>query len=239
MSRDLTLLHPKLQALIPKIIAECAAQGLPVLITDGMRSKEEQDELYAQGRTKPGQIVTSVRYPNSMHNWGVAFDFCRNVKDREYDDTDNFFYRVAFVAKQYGLAWGGDWRSFKDKPHLQLAEYSADGTTAYLQGLYRTPEAFIATWKPAETVAGFTDVPADAWYREALEWAVPAGIAAGFEDGTFRPDLCPTRAQLISVEYRHNALLDPRIGKLEARVAQFEQTLADLIKENGDDHKLT
>lgn len=205
MSRDLSQLHPKLRAILPRIAEAAAAQGLPVLWTDGLRIKAEQDAMYAQGRTAPGQIVTNVAYPNSMHNWGVAVDFCRNVRGREYDDSDNFFFRVAQIAKAYGLEWGGDWTTFVDKPHLQMAEYSLDGTTAYLRSAYGTPEAFIKTWQPVKTVCGFSDVPADAWYAEPLEWAVGAGLIAGFEDGTFRPDAPVTRAQLVSILYRYHA----------------------------------
>ena len=207
MSRDLTLLHPRLQAILPRIKAECEAQALPVLWTDGMRTKAEQDELYAQGRTAPGTIVTNVRYPNSMHNWGVAVDFCRNVRGREYDDTDNFFFRVAFVAKAYGLDWGGDWTSFRDKPHLQLGEYSIDGTTDYLRRTYGTPDRFIATWK--KPASGFLDVPDDRWSSEAVAWAAKAGIAAGFEDGTFRPEEPITREQAVSLLYRYHAWSHP------------------------------
>jgi hypothetical protein len=39
-----------------------------------MRSFAEQDALYAQGRTKPGKIVTKARGGFSNHNFGVAFD---------------------------------------------------------------------------------------------------------------------------------------------------------------------
>ena len=207
MSRDLALLHPRLQAILPKIKAECEAQALPVLWTDGMRTKAEQDALYAQGRTAPGAIVTNVRYPNSMHNWGVAVDFCRNVRGREYDDSDNFFFRVAFVAKAYGLDWGGDWTSFRDKPHLQLGEYSIDGTTDYLRRTYGTPDKFIATWK--KPASGFLDVPDDRWSSEAVAWAAKAGIAAGFEDGTFRPEEPITREQAVSLIYRYHAWSHP------------------------------
>ena len=207
MSRDLALLHPRLQAILPRIKAECEAQALPVLWTDGMRTKAEQDALYAQGRTSPGTIVTNVRYPDSMHNWGVAVDFCRNVRGREYDDTDNFFFRVAFVAKAYGLDWGGDWKTFKDKPHLQLGEYSIDGTTDYLRRTYGTPDRFIATWK--KPASGFLDVPDDRWSSEAVAWAAKAGIAAGFEDGTFRPAEPITREQAVSLLYRFHAWSHP------------------------------
>lgn len=207
MSRDLALLHPRLQAILPKIKAECEAQALPVLWTDGMRTRAEQDALYAQGRTAPGTIVTNVRYPDSLHNWGVAVDFCRNVKGREYDDADNFFFRVAFVAKAYGLDWGGDWTSFRDKPHLQLGEYSIDGTTDYLRRTYGTPDRFIATWK--KPASGFLDVPDDRWSSEAVAWNAKHGIMAGYPDGLFDPTRPVTREELASVTYRLAAFLAP------------------------------
>lgn len=200
MSRDLSLIHPKLRALCEVIKAECEKQNLPVLFTDGMRTKAEQDALYAQGRTKPGTIVTNASYPNSTHNWGIAVDFCRNVKGKEYDDTDNFFARVGAIAKSFGLSWGGDWTTFVDKPHLQLKEFSPTGTTAYLRSTYGTPEKFIATWKKDESI--FYDVPKDAWYYEALTWCVERGIIAGYEDGTFRPNEPVTRSQIVSIVYR-------------------------------------
>ena len=208
MSRDLTLLHPKLQIHIPQIIEECKAQGLPVLVTDGWRTRAEQDALYAQGRTKPGTVVTNVWYPNSAHNWGVAVDFCRNVKGREYDDTDNFFYRVAYVAKAHGFDWGGDWQNFKDKPHLQFREFMPGNSLAWLIKTYGDPETFRKSWekeKPKVSKTGFIDVPEDAWYEEALAWAKERGLIAGFEDGTFRPEEYVTRAQIVSILYRYHA----------------------------------
>ena len=147
MSRDISLLHPKLKALIPILMEKWKAAGLNVLITDGFRTKAEQDALYAQGRTKPGQIVTNTPYPYSAHNWGVAFDFCRNKKGQEYYYGDGFFNKVAAIAKPYGLSWGGDWKNFIDRPHLELTEFSSIAT---LIKLYRTPEEFRLTWGAKE-----------------------------------------------------------------------------------------
>lgn len=150
MSRDVTLLHPKLRAIIPRFLADCTAAGLSVLITGTFRTAAEQNKLYAQGRTAAGKIVTNAKYPRSLHNWGVAFDFCRNVKGREYDDSDGFFSRVGTIGKRYGLSWGGDWKNFPDKPHLELTEFSPVQT---LIDLYGTPENFIKTWEePMKTI---------------------------------------------------------------------------------------
>ena len=187
MSRDISLLHPRLREIIPQIIGQCAAVGLPVLVTDGFRSKAEQDALYAKGRTAPGGIVTQVRWPNSAHCWGVAFDFCRNVRGREYDDKDRFFERVAEIAKQHGLEWGGDWTRFVDKPHLQLREFMPGNSTAWLRNQYGTPERFRETWikeeqKGGENVAQQridTVVDAPEYAQPTLYKLMEAGIILG------------------------------------------------------------
>ena len=57
--RDITLCHPRLQELAAQLINECAANGLKIKIGETLRTVEEQDALYAQGRTEPGSIVTN------------------------------------------------------------------------------------------------------------------------------------------------------------------------------------
>lgn len=54
----------------------------------------------------------------------LAFDFCKNVKGHEYDD-DKFFAAVGEIGKKIGFTWGGDWKSFPDKPHMQWDAYGA------------------------------------------------------------------------------------------------------------------
>lgn len=144
MSRDITLLHPDLQKIIPQFLEECKRQGLNVKITDTFRTKKEQDDLYAQGRTKPGNIVTWVKYPNSFHNWGLAFDICRNDGKDPYDNSDGFFDKVGEIGKKFGLFWGGDWKDTPDKPHFELTKF---GTIKELEQKYKTPENFKKTWK--------------------------------------------------------------------------------------------
>lgn len=143
--RGLEYLHPQARALAVKLQALCSAQGLPLLITDTMRTKAEQDALYAKGRTVPGTIVTNVKHPDSAHNWGVAFDFCKNVKGQEYSDTA-FFKAVGAIARTIGLTWGGDWTTFKDMPHCEVADFMPNSNTTWLKSKYGTPEAFKATW---------------------------------------------------------------------------------------------
>lgn len=150
MSRDKTLLHPELLQIVQQFEARCKAAGLNVLVTETYRTKQEQDALYAQGRTKPGNIVTNAKYPLSPHCWGVAFDFCRNVRGHEYDDSDGFFRKCGEIGKSLGLAWGGDFRSFVDKPHLEMKEFLPNNSVKTLQAKYGTPENFIKSWVKEE-----------------------------------------------------------------------------------------
>lgn len=154
--RGIEHLHPELQPVVEKFVAECKKQGLPVLITETWRSKQEQDSFYAKGRTAPGNIITNAKYPYSPHCWGVAFDFCRNVKGREYDNSDGFFDKVGRIAEklfdgtEYDLFWGGDWKNFVDKPHVEMKKYMPNGSVNWLVSKYGNPENFKKTWSEAK-----------------------------------------------------------------------------------------
>jgi peptidoglycan L-alanyl-D-glutamate endopeptidase CwlK len=146
--RGLHLLHPAVRTRAEALISRCNVLGLPVLITDTFRTAEEQDGLYAQGRTKPGPIVTNARGTDyrSTHQWGVAFDFCKNVKGQEYSDTA-FFRHVGILGKSVGLFWGGDFKGFTDMPHFEDPVFAPANSTAALIKQYGVPEKFIATMR--------------------------------------------------------------------------------------------
>ncbi|WP_415735800.1 M15 family metallopeptidase [Lacicoccus alkaliphilus] len=103
-------------------------EDISIRITDGFRSHEEQDALFAQGRTAPGQIVTNARGGESYHNYGLAVDFAIEdgddlVWDVEHDGNDSGtsdWEEVGEIAKDLGFEWGGDWDDFVDYPHLQM-----------------------------------------------------------------------------------------------------------------------
>ena len=138
---DLHMLVPQAEAKARELIAVCEAHGYKIKITQTLRTKAEQDALYAQGRTKSGSIVTNVKYPNSMHCWGVAFDICRNDGTGAYNDADGFFTKVGQLGVSIGLEWGGNWKSIVDKPHFQLSQYGS--TPTQLKKLYGTPQDFM------------------------------------------------------------------------------------------------
>ena len=155
MARDITALHPDLQVAAAKLKEICKAHGISINYSECLRTKAEQDALYAKGRTAPGKIVTKAKGSSysSQHQWGVAIDFYLDMDvdgdgqkaDDAFNDSTGLFKRVADLAKSIGLAWGGDWKSFKDKPHLYLPQWGS--TTSKLKAQYGTPENFMRTWK--------------------------------------------------------------------------------------------
>lgn len=181
MGRDITKLHPELQGKIETLKKLCAAEGLALGIGECFRTVAEQDELYAQGRTKPGSIVTNGKGSSyqSQHQWGIAVDFFRNIKGQEYT-SNQFFADVAKIAKGLGLGWGGDWKSFVDRPHLYLPDWGS--TTSVLKQRYGTPEAFMATWP---TAAGTQPEEVDA--TEGIVYKTTANLNLRTGPGTNYP----------------------------------------------------
>ncbi len=71
-SRLLEDLHPAIASKVAAALASCHAAGLDVLVTCTWRSGIEQNDLYAQGRTRPGSIVTWAKAGESAHNFMVG-----------------------------------------------------------------------------------------------------------------------------------------------------------------------
>jgi peptidoglycan hydrolase-like protein with peptidoglycan-binding domain len=116
-------LQPGMRKLAEQAFEKAAAQNVDVFVVSALRTYEEQQRLYAQGRETAGSIVTNAKPGESYHNFGLAFDFAvvkngRAVWDQNHPDWKAF---VA-IGKGLGLDWGGDWRTFKDYPHLQQGD---------------------------------------------------------------------------------------------------------------------
>jgi peptidoglycan LD-endopeptidase CwlK len=124
-----TQLHPIVKERMNQLIQQSAKKGIVVVITDGFRSAVEQDQLYKKGRSTDGNIVTNAKGGESYHNYGLAIDFALKTSsgnviwDMNYDGNRNGrsdWNEVVAMAKKLGFQWGGDWKKFKDYPHLQM-----------------------------------------------------------------------------------------------------------------------
>lgn len=125
-SRSLRDLHPKVSLLAQKMIAECHAARINLLVTSTYRDAEAQNELYARGRTGAGSIVTNAKAGQSFHNYRVAFDVVPIVGGKPVWSTDGddgmLWKAVGMIGKSVGLEWAGDWERFKEYPHFQYTQ---------------------------------------------------------------------------------------------------------------------
>ena len=81
-----------------------------------------------------------------------------------------------------------------------------------------------AAGSPAATGRGaFADVPANAYYAEAVRWAVKQGITKGTGADRFSPDKVCTRAEAVTFLYRM-ACLEPPASDAHILVACFSAT---------------
>jgi len=104
--------------------------NLSPMFGEGFRSTARQQELYAQGRTKPGNKVTNADgiRNKSKHQSGLAMDLWVK-KDGKivWDAPKAFWDYYGHACRANGLEWGGDWKGLVDQPHTQWP--SADKAT--------------------------------------------------------------------------------------------------------------
>jgi peptidoglycan LD-endopeptidase CwlK len=123
----LTGVHPKLVAECRTLLLTMQTLGFPMFIANGLRTVEEQNALYEQGRTKPGNVVTNVdgsdltkaTHCPQTDGLGHAVDFAfqaPNPWDAKYP-----WKAFGECAKARGLKWGGDWKTMKgDLGHVEI-----------------------------------------------------------------------------------------------------------------------
>lgn len=183
-SRDIDLLRGDVAANCRRWLDQCAEAGLDVLITNTVRDREYQEYLYAQGRTRPGSIVTNGRVPTfHADTAGLAFDFCKNVKGHEYDDNA-FFHKAAAIAKGMGFSWGGDWKSFPDMPHIQW-DNGGEWTSAMIRAGKLPPEMPTVDKKRQEedNIRYNTVQECPGWAQKTIQKLINAGYLSGDGSG--------------------------------------------------------
>lgn len=116
---------PKLLSLCEQLVINCEKRGYTFFAISGFRSAEEQSKLYAQGRSTAGKIVTNAKAFQSLHNFGLAIDFCHDLNHNKTDGLQPSWDMKAYEvlgeeARKLGLVTGLDFKSFREGPHIQL-----------------------------------------------------------------------------------------------------------------------
>jgi len=114
------LLHPKARDTFKAFIEESElVTGKTFRIVQGLRTIDEQNQLYAQGRTKAGNIVTNAKGGFSYHNYGLAIDIVELIEGKANWNFD--YLSLHSIATKHKLKWGGTFKSIIDKPHYELS----------------------------------------------------------------------------------------------------------------------
>ena len=111
---------------IIKVMNE-AIKHMDFIVLYGTRTVAEQQALYAQGRTKPGPIVTSKDgvKKKSKHNYSPSLAVDIAPWPIDWNDIKRFKELAVVVKKAadtvgVAIQWGGDWKTFKDWPHWEI-----------------------------------------------------------------------------------------------------------------------
>jgi peptidoglycan L-alanyl-D-glutamate endopeptidase CwlK len=111
------LLAPFVEDLLLKGLDICKERGLDVSVFETYRSPDRQNYLYAQGRTRPGKIVTRAPAWQSWHQYSLACDlvfgsgkniYWPNADDAIWDKVHAVFEPLGFET----ISW--------EKPHIQI-----------------------------------------------------------------------------------------------------------------------
>ncbi|WP_233466568.1 M15 family metallopeptidase [Enterobacter asburiae] len=85
-------------------------------ITEGLRTIERQKQLVAEGKSQTmnsrhitGHAVDVYAYPTPAGSWDMTY--YRQIADA---------FKAASIELKIPVEWGGDWKSLKDGPHMQL-----------------------------------------------------------------------------------------------------------------------
>ncbi|MCY1299434.1 D-alanyl-D-alanine carboxypeptidase [compost metagenome] len=112
-------LLPEVRPYARALVQKAGAAGIRIRIISGLRTYQEQDKLYAKGRTAPGSVVTNAKAGQSNHNFGIAFDIGVFEGTKYLGDSPKY-KAVGALGMDLGLEWGGNWKTIVDQPHYQL-----------------------------------------------------------------------------------------------------------------------
>lgn len=127
---DWAHVDPRLMYWAALFIEAARKRGIPLYVHCALRDRDTQDAHFNKGTSK-------VRYPNSAHNIGEAVDIVHGLFHWEMSRSEWSLLGVlgklaldrvnAQLPKERKLAltWGGDWKSFWDPAHWEIADYKA------------------------------------------------------------------------------------------------------------------
>jgi peptidoglycan LD-endopeptidase CwlK len=149
----LSLVNPILATKVHMLADVLAEEKIIIRVVQGLRSWNEQDRLYAQGRTTPGKVITNCPGGHSWHCYGLAVDVCPNDASKalwtaDWNARHPAWTRIHEVAESFGFVCGSDFRTFVDNPHIQLTGRFGANPDSEAQNLLRN-QGMETVWNEA------------------------------------------------------------------------------------------
>ena len=130
-----------------------------------------------------GQVVTFL--------WREAGEPAPTLTENPFSDVseDAYYYNAVLWAVENGITTGTSATTFDPEATINRAQAATF--------LWRNAGEIIA-----DVENPFSDVAADAYYADAVLWAVETGVTTGTSETTFSPDANCIRAQIVTFMYR-------------------------------------
>jgi hypothetical protein len=119
--QSIECLAPGFRKKLTAMLAHLASIGFDPVISESCRSDERQAWLYGFGREWDdgrGKVTNAATGDHSWHKFGLAVDVVSLAHG--WDAPETFWKALGACAHVEGLAWGGDWTGFEDRPHVQF-----------------------------------------------------------------------------------------------------------------------
>lgn len=118
--RDIDELDKVAQKAIRLFFQECYKAGIGIFVTETYRSQARQEYIYAQGRTRPGKVVTWTT--SSRHSKRLAWDIgAAQINGNSNIYNINTIKKAGAIAIKLGITWGGTWTKNLDYPHFEVS----------------------------------------------------------------------------------------------------------------------
>jgi peptidoglycan L-alanyl-D-glutamate endopeptidase CwlK len=113
INRNFDDLAPFFAEKLRTALLQCQAEGYQVELFEGYRSETRQNQLYAQGRTEPGKIITHAKAGQSWHQYGLAGDIVGKTNGKwdwsiDYDRIEQIMISHKFSSLKF------------ERPHFQI-----------------------------------------------------------------------------------------------------------------------
>ena len=141
--------------------------------------------------TDNGDVTVSPRQAERGETVTITIDPDEGYELDELTVTDSdgaYYYDAAYWAVENGVT-----NSTSDTTFSPDATVTRGQTVTFL---------WRSAGSPAVSGSGFDDVASDAYYADAVAWAVSEGITSGTSETTFAPTSNCTRAQIVTFLYR-------------------------------------